>query len=203
MASVWPRRGGGKADNDGPFLIVGLGNPGPRYERNRHNIGFQCLDRLASEHHISVTRKRFRALVGEGQIAGRRAVLLKPQTFMNDSGLAVAPAVRWYNIPPERILVIYDDLDLPLGKLRLRPGGSSGGHHGIESIIAELGSPDFIRARVGIGRPERGDPVDYVLGDFGAEQEPVIEETRHLVARAVVSVLEEGIDAAMNRYNGM
>lgn len=202
MAS-WSRLRRGPSAGDAPYLIVGLGNPGPRYERHRHNVGFQCLDRVARAYDIAVTRTRFRARIGEGRLAGRRVVLLKPQTFMNDSGLAVAPAARWYKVPPERILVIYDDLDLPLGRLRLRPGGSSGGHRGIESIIVELGRSDFARARVGIGRPEFGDPVDYVLNDFSREQEPIIEETRELVVRAVACFVEEGIREAMNAYNGL
>lgn len=205
--SVFRRlRGGGRqsAPSEG-YLIVGLGNPGRKYAANRHNVGFQCLDLLAEKHGISVGRKRFQSLTGEGRLDGSRVILLKPQTFMNDSGLAVSPASRWHKIPPERILVIYDDLDLPLGKLRIRQGGSSGGHHGINSIIGQLGSDDFVRLRVGIGRPPRGqgDPVDYVLGDFDAEQRPVMDETRELVAKAVTTILAEGVTQAMNVFNGL
>ncbi|NLD73342.1 MAG: aminoacyl-tRNA hydrolase [Chloroflexi bacterium] len=202
------RRLGGRGrerPSSGAYLIVGLGNPERRYAANRHNIGFQCVDVLAERHDIAVTRKRFNALLGEGRIGGERVALLKPQTFMNDSGRAVAPARRWYKASPERILVIYDDLDLPLGKLRIRQGGSSGGHHGINSIIESLGSADFVRLRVGIGRPPRGrgDPVDYVLNDFGPDQVPVIEETRERVAEAVGVILAQGVTQAMNDYNGL
>ncbi len=202
------KRLGGRQREASPsssYLIAGLGNPGNKYASNRHNIGFQCVDLLALKHGISVGRKRFSGLLGEGRIGGDRVVLLQPQTFMNDSGLAVAPASRWFKIPPERILVIYDDLDLPLGKLRIRLGGSSGGHHGIDSIIQELGSGEFVRLRVGIGRPARGlaDPIDYVLEDFDAEQRPIIAETRERVAQAVGAILAEGVLQAMNTFNGL
>jgi len=197
-------RSGGESRSD-MFLVVGLGNPGRRYAANRHNIGFQCVDLLAEKHGISLGRKRFKALVGEGRIDGVRVILLEPQTFMNESGLAVAPASRWYRIPPERILVIYDDLDLPAGRLRIREGGSSGGHHGIESIIQELGSDAFVRLRVGIGRPLRGqgDPVDYVLEDFNGEQCSAMAAAREHVAEAVRIILTEGVAQAMNTYNGL
>lgn len=141
-----------------PFLVVGLGNPGERYRCNRHNIGFCCVERLAQTYGIELNKKRFKAVWGQGRIEGQPVILAMPQTFMNDSGEAVAPLSRWFKIPPERIMVIYDDLDLPTGRVRLRPGGSSGGHHGIESIMSTLGSGAFNRARIGIGRPTVGDP---------------------------------------------
>jgi len=184
------------------YLVFGLGNPGREYKGHRHNAGFRCVERLASRHGIAITRKRFKALVGEGTVAEHKAVLLKPQTFMNDSGLSVAPASHWFKVPASRIIVMYDDLDLPLGKVRVRPGGSSGGHHGIESIIRELGDSEFTRVRVGIGRPERGDPIDYVLSRFSPEQEPVIDEACALAVEAVECILAQGIKAAMNAYNG-
>jgi peptidyl-tRNA hydrolase, PTH1 family len=184
------------------YLIVGLGNPGERYTHNRHNVGFQCVDHLARLHDIEVRKKRFKATLGEGQIGSRHVVLAKPQTFMNVSGQAVVPISQWWKVPRERILVIHDDLDLPLGKVRLRPNGSSGGHNGLNSIIADLGTRDFCRLRVGIGRPEQGDPIDYVLGNFTREQELVIKATYDLVARIVLCYLEEGIQKAMNTYNG-
>jgi PTH1 family peptidyl-tRNA hydrolase len=182
---------------------VGLGNPEPRYARHRHNVGFQCVDYIAQRHGISVERKRFQALLGEGMLDGHRVILAKPLTFMNESGQAVGPLSHWYKIAPEQILVIYDDLDLPLGKVRVRPNGSSGGHHGIESVIAGLGSRDFGRVRVGIGRPEMGDPIDYVLNDFGREQVPVIEKTYDLVEQIVLCSLRQGIKEAMNTFNGL
>jgi PTH1 family peptidyl-tRNA hydrolase len=182
---------------------VGLGNPGPRYAKTRHNIGFMCIDYLAQEYDISVKRKRFKALLGEGRIGAQRVVLAKPLTFMNDSGQAVSPISRWYKVPPERILIIHDDLDLPLGKIRLRPSGSAAGHHGMESIIAELGTSAFPRLRIGIGRPERGDPIDYVLGDFSRDQEATIRATLELVGRLIPMYLDEGITKAMNEFNSL
>jgi len=136
-------------------------------------------------------------------LGGHKDNQAKPLTFMNDSGKAVGPLSRWYKIAPERILIIYDDLDLPLGKVRVRPGGSSGGHHGIESLIAQLNTQDFVRVRVGIGRPEQGDPIDYVLNDFGQEQTPVIEKAYDLVEQIVLCFLREGVKVAMNTYNGL
>ncbi len=183
------------------YLIVGLGNPGERYVRNRHNVGFQCVDHLARTYGVDMHRKRFKAALGEGQIGSQRVVLAKPLTFMNESGQAVAPISHWFKIPPERILVIYDDLDLPMGKVRLRPNGSSGGHKGLASIIAELGTRNFNRLRIGIGRPEQGDPVDYVLSNFAKAQEPVIQEVCDQSAQIVLRFIEEGIQKAMNAYN--
>jgi peptidyl-tRNA hydrolase, PTH1 family len=184
------------------YLIVGLGNPGREYAGNRHNVGFQCVDRLADAHGMALRKNRFGASLEEGHIGARHVVLAKPLTFMNDSGKAVGPISKWYKIPPERILVIYDNLDLPLGKVRLRPNGSSGGHKGINSIIAALGTRDFGRLRVGIGRPTYGDPVDYVLGNFDREQSPVIQAAYDQVLRIVPCFLEEGMLKAMNTYNG-
>lgn len=185
------------------YLIVGLGNPGPQYAGNRHNVGFQCVDELAARHDMSWRRSaRFKSSLAEGHIGPHRVLLVKPLTFMNDSGTAVGPLARYYKVPPERILVIYDDLDLPLARLRLRPGGSSGGHNGINSLIAHLNTQDFPRLRIGIGRPVHGDPIDYVLGDFDRDQEPVIRAAREQVDEIVVTFLSEGMREAMNRYNG-
>ncbi len=184
------------------YLIVGLGNPGIRYAKTRHNIGFRCVERLASAHGIDVRRQRFESLLGEGEVQGKRVVLLEPQTFMNDSGRAVAPASRWYKIPPERVLVAHDDLDLPLGRLRLRPGGSSGGHKGIESIIQVLGTNEFPRLRLGIGRPEHGDPIDYVLARFTEGEEQAVGAICDLMLEITRCFMEQGIEAAMNAYNG-
>jgi len=184
-------------------LIAGLGNPGRDYAAHRHNIGFQCIDALAQFHGIPLTRKRFKAIYGEGRIAESRVVLLKPQTFMNESGTSVVAASHWYRVPPERIVVIHDDLDLPFGRIRLRPGGSSGGHNGVQSIITELGSADFLRVRVGIGRPSRGDPIDYVLNPFDRDQAPYIPDICARVNEAIVALLSLGIKEAMNLYNGM
>ena len=183
-------------------LIVGLGNPGPRYANNRHNVGFQCLDRLAQAHGLTFQRRENKALLARGQIAGVEVILAKPQTYVNLSGQAVERLARSYRVPLEDILVIYDDMDLPLGRIRLRPGGGAGGHKGVRSIIEHLGSRDFPRLRVGIGRPPgRMDPVDYVLGDFTPEERLVIEKAYERAIAAVECWLREGIVEAMNRYN--
>jgi PTH1 family peptidyl-tRNA hydrolase len=189
------------------YMIVGLGNPGPQYARNRHNIGFQCLDMLAQRFHIEMGKLQNRARVGSGWVSRgeerRRVLLAKPMTYMNAAGEAVAPLARFYQIPPERILVIHDDLDLVSSKLRLRANGSAGGQNGVKSIIQRLGTQDFHRARVGIGRPPgRMDPAAYVLQDFSAAEEEVFAPLRERVCDAVECWLFAGIEAAMNRYNG-
>jgi len=183
-------------------LIAGLGNPGPRYTANRHNIGFQVLDTLAAAHELAFDRLLHRARVAGGTIAGRRVVLAKPLTFMNLSGQAVGPLVHWYKLPLDRLLVVYDDLDLPLGIVRLRPAGSSGGHKGLTSIIQTVGSQEFPRLRVGIGRPPPGwDPADYVLHDFDRDEAPVIAAVYERTNAAIECWLTEGLIAAMNRFN--
>jgi len=185
-----------------PALIVGLGNPGREYAAHRHNVGFQVVDALAHSHKLAFSGRRSLARVAQGEIGGQPVVLAKPQTFMNLSGKSVGRLSRTLNVPPERILVIYDDLDLSLGRLRLRADGSSGGHKGIRSIIDVLGTQAFPRLRVGIDRPPgRMDPVDYVLKPFDQDQKPFLAEA---VARAVEAVecwLAEGIIAAMDRFN--
>jgi PTH1 family peptidyl-tRNA hydrolase len=182
-------------------LIVGLGNPGRRYAGNRHNAGFQCLDRLAEAWGLSFSRRKHKALLTQGEIGGFKVILAKPQTFMNLSGDAVERLARFYQVPPKDILVIYDDLDLPVGKTRLRPEGGSGGHKGMKSIIEHLGTSGFCRLRVGIGRPPHGDPVDYVLGDFTPDERIAMDEAYERVVSAVELWLAEGIVVAMNKYN--
>ena len=186
-------------------LIVGLGNPGKSYAGNRHNVGFQCLDYFAREHRIPIKERRFRlkalkAKYGMGEVAGTPLVLAKPRTYMNNSGAAVIQLVRRFEISPDNLIVIYDDMDLPLGKLRIRQRGSAAGHKGVASIIASLKSEDFPRIRVGIGRPN-GDEVSYVLSDFSAEEKDIAGEAFSRVADAILCILNEGIQAAMNRYN--
>lgn len=159
------------------LLIVGLGNPGPRYAGNRHNIGFQVVECAAERHDLCFTRIEHHAQTAHGRIDEERVVLAKPQTWMNDSGKAVAPLSRFYKIEPEDILVVYDDLDIPLGTLRFRQEGSSGGHRGVQSIIQHLGTDAFPRLRIGIGRPPgRMDPAAYVLQDFAGEELPLVSE---------------------------
>jgi len=182
-------------------LVVGLGNPGRKYAGNRHNVGFQCLDRLAEAWGLSFSRRKHKALLAQGEIGGLRVILTKPQTFMNLSGETVERMARFYKVPPENILVIYDDLDLPVGRIRLRPEGGSGGHKGMKSIMEHLGCNGFPRLRVGIGRPVHGDPVDYVLGDFTPDEQITIDEVYERVVFAMELWLAEGIVAVMNRYN--
>lgn len=183
-------------------FIVGLGNPGREYAGNRHNAGFQCIDRLAEAHGISFTRRQARARVAQGEISGHRVLLVKPQTFMNASGEAVGQLVRFYKIAPADVLVLYDDLDLPLGKIRLRPDGGAGGHKGMNSVIQHLGTEDFPRLRLGIGRPPgQMDPVDYVLSDFTVGERADMELAFERAVAAIECFLGEGIDAAMNAFN--
>ena len=188
-------------------MIVGLGNPGPRYAGNRHNIGFQCVDLLARRHQIDMGRIQQRAAVGSGWIARRdvraKVILVRPLTYMNASGEAVSPLVRFYQVAPDDILVVHDDLDLDSGKLRIRRNGSSGGQNGIKSMIQHLGSQEFHRARVGVGRPPgRMDPAAYVLQDFTSAEEEVFGPLRATVCDAIECWLFEGVEAAMNQYNG-
>ncbi|MHB1296132.1 MAG: aminoacyl-tRNA hydrolase [Anaerolineae bacterium] len=190
-----------KPAQEASYLIVGLGNPGREYAKTRHNVGFQCVDALAEAHQIALGKKRFCAVFGEGRIGEHRVILARPLTFMNESGRAVGPLAHWYKIPPTQVLVIHDDLDLPLGRIRLRPGGSSGGHRGVASVIETLGTGDFPRLRIGIGRPELGDPVDYVLGAPSKDQEPVMRAALDRVLEIVPYYLDQGVQQAMNAYN--
>jgi PTH1 family peptidyl-tRNA hydrolase len=191
----------GTRDEPVEKLIVGLGNPGRKYAHNRHNVGFQCLDRLAQAHGLSFTQRRAKASLAAGKIADVRVVLAKPLTYMNLSGQAVRPLVSFYKLSLEDILVIHDDLDLSLGTTRLRPEGGSGGHKGMRSIIEALGSQAFPRLRVGIGRPPGNDAVSYVLSDFTADEQITLESVYERVMAAVELFLREGIEAAMNAYN--
>ncbi len=176
-----------------PRLIVGLGNPGPRYARNRHNIGFRAVEEVAEAHHLSFSRREHRALTAHGWIGEQRVILVKLQTWMNESGLAVAALARFYRLAPQAIFVLHDDLDLPLGTLRFRSEGSSGGHRGVQSIIERLGSSAFPRLRLGIGRPPgRMDPAAYVLQDFSQEEEPRVWEVLRLARRLTEDWLQGG-----------
>ncbi|TYP51664.1 aminoacyl-tRNA hydrolase [Thermosediminibacter litoriperuensis] len=183
------------------FLIVGLGNPGSEYEETRHNVGFMVLDRLAAELGIKVDRIKFKGLFGEGVYEGEKLLLLKPMTYMNLSGQSVIEAMKFYKIPPENLVVIYDDMDLPVGRLRIRGSGSSGGHKGMESIIYLIASDGFPRIRIGIGRPP-GDVVDHVLGRFEPGERKKIETVIGAAVEAALTIVRHGVQEAMNRYNG-
>ena len=187
--------------NGEQFLIVGLGNSGRKYRNNRHNVGFTTIDRLAETHDIQVSRVQQRALVGNGRIAHQKVILTKPQTMMNLSGDAVGPLAKYYRIPPANVLVIYDELDLPLGTIRLREKGGAGGHNGMKSIIQHLGN-DFPRLRLGIGRPPgRMPPAAYVLQNFDQVDLPLLDQVIDEALKAIEIYLTEGIDLAMSRHN--
>ena len=185
------------------WLIVGLGNPGEEYAKTRHNIGFQSVDELARRHNLQFSSKRAKAQIAEGYIAGQRVALAKPLTFMNASGQAVVGLCQWYKIAPEHeLLVVYDDLDLPFGVLRLRSRGSAGTHNGMRSIVNLLGTQEFGRLRIGIDQaPPNWDTVRYVLGRFRPEEEARLPNIRAQTADAIELMLREGLTAAMNRYN--
>lgn len=186
-----------------PFLIIGLGNPGREYRDTRHNVGFMVIDQLCRTMGISLSRVQSKALVGIGTLEGRRVVLGKPQTYMNLSGQSVGGLVRFYKVPLTQIIVAHDDLDLPLGTLRLRPGGGSAGQKGMASIIQHLGTQEFARLRFGIGRPPgRMDPSAYVLQRFTAAESKFVDEELERAVGAVRVFIREGLDAAMNQFNG-
>lgn len=183
------------------IMIVGLGNPGRRYRKNRHNIGFMVLDRLAESAEIKLGRLQQKAITGTGWFMEKRIILVKPQTSMNLSGNSVGPLANYYKVPMINLMVVYDEIDLPFGVLRLREKGGSGGHNGMKSIIATLGN-NFPRLRLGIGRPPgRMEPADYVLQDFLKEEIPVVEEMLERSIPAIKTFLVDGIDIAMTRFN--
>lgn len=186
------------------WLVVGLGNPGEQYRETRHNIGFRVVDRLAARLGVVSWQRRFDGEFARFDSARGTLMLLKPLTFMNLSGHSVRAAVHWYKLPLERLLVVHDDLDLPLGALRLRRGGSAAGHHGVESIIAALGSRDFVRLRIGIGRPpDRRQGAAYVLSPFHPEERPIVERVVELATEAILYWQSAGLDKAMNRFNSV
>ncbi len=186
------------------WLVVGLGNPGPKYEWTRHNMGFLVIDELAERESIPVQRLKFKALTNTAVIGGKSVLLMKPTTYMNLSGEAVGQAARFYKIPPERVLVISDDVALPQGKLRVRRSGSAGGHNGLKNIIAHLGSDQFPRVKVGVGgkpHPD-SDMADWVLSPFTGQDRKAMEEAISRAADAVTLLLDQGVDQAMAKFNG-
>jgi PTH1 family peptidyl-tRNA hydrolase len=190
-------------ENQTVYLIVGLGNPGAQYRYNRHNVGFMLADRLADRLGVKFTRLESKALVTKGEHEGRRIVLAKPHTFMNLSGQSVGALVRFYKVPLSNLLVAYDDVDLPLGTVRMRPDGGSAGQKGMASIIERLGTQEIPRLRLGVGRPPgRMDAADYVLQDFPAGEKELLQATLDRAADAALVFVMEGLEAAMNRYNG-
>ena len=185
------------------FIIAGLGNPTKEYEGTRHNVGFDVIDRLADRYNIEVETKKHLALIGKGVIAGQKVILAKPQTYMNLSGESIRSIVDYYKVDPEtELLVIYDDISLDVGKLRIRAKGSAGGHNGIKNIIAHLGSQVFPRIKVGVGeKPSKYDLADYVLGHFSKEERVLMDEGYDQAVNAVEMILSGDINGAMNEYN--
>lgn len=184
------------------WLVVGLGNPGPVYELSRHNVGFQVIDGLADRHGVKLDSHRYGSLWGRAWIGGEEVFLVKPEMYMNHSGVAVQAWLSSLEISPSRVVVVHDDLDLPLGRLRVRKGGGDGGHRGVRSIMAELGSGDFLRVKVGIGRPPKeGFAVEHVLEPFPEPEALAIAAALSQAREAVEVLIGEGLEAAMNRFN--
>jgi PTH1 family peptidyl-tRNA hydrolase len=183
-------------------VVVGLGNPGRRYRSTRHNVGHRVVDRLATRWDVPLAREAHHAVVGEARRGGERVLLVKPQTFMNASGATVGSNQRFYRTPPERIVVVHDDVDLDVGRLRVRSGGGAGGNHGVESILAALGDPGFLRVKVGVGRPPRGRvETDWVLGAPTGAEAAALADAEERAAEAVELLLADGPARAMNRIN--
>ena len=185
------------------WLIVGLGNPGEKYARTRHNLGFLALDLLAERQKLKVNRIKYKALVAETEFGGARCLLMKPQTYMNLSGEAVREAAQFYKIPSDHVLVIYDDVSLPVGKLRVRPSGSAGGHNGIKNIIAHLGTDVFPRVKIGAGAPAGGgaEMIDWVIGVPSQAERKILVDSFERAVKAAADILENGCQKAMNDYN--
>ena len=185
------------------WLLVCLGNPGKQYENTRHNIGFLAADALEKRCGVKINKLRYRALTGEVKLAGQRVLVIKPQTYMNLSGEAVKLAGGFYKIPPDHVLVISDDVSLPLGKLRIRAGGSAGGHNGLKNIIAHLGTDQFPRIKVGVGAPAHPEHemVDWVIGNFTPQERKTVDEAIEKVLDAVECLIEKGVNEAQNRFN--
>ncbi len=183
------------------YAIIGLGNPGRKYEHTKHNMGFLTIDHLASKFDIKVNKIKHKALVGEGSISGQKVLLVKPQTFMNLSGQSVREIVEYYKIAMEELIVIYDDVDIDMGRLRIRKRGSAGSHNGMKSIIYDIQKDDFPRLRVGIGGQRKMGLANYVLGGFGKEEKNIMEKAVVRAADAIECMIAKGVDAAMNEFN--
>ena len=184
------------------YLIVGLGNPEDEYSKTRHNMGFNTINKLAEKYNIEVKQKKFQALFGSGIINGEKVILLKPQTYMNLSGNSVKEVIDFFKIDLKNLIIIYDDMDIEPGKIKVRKKGSAGGHNGIKSIIQQLGTEEFGRIRIGIGRPEyKGDEINYVIGAIPEEDNIKLKEGIEKARDAVIELLKNGIDSSMNKFN--
>ncbi len=183
------------------YVVVGLGNPGKKYENTRHNMGFMTIDTLAEKYDIRVNKIKFKALVGEGRIAGHKVILAKPQTYMNLSGEAVREIMDFYKIEPQELIVIYDDIDIPTGTIRIRKKGSSGTHNGMRNILYHIKREDFPRIRVGIGSGKHENLINYVTGGVSREEKALLGESIIKASEGAACIIEKGIDRAMNEYN--
>lgn len=184
------------------YFIIGLGNPGKKYHNTRHNIGFSTIDYLSQKHSIDISKLKFQACIGEGRIDNKRIFLVKPDTYMNLSGESVVEMVNWHKAPLENIIIIYDDIDLAVGSIRIRPKGSAGTHNGMKSVIYSLKSDNFPRIRIGIGKPPpKWDLADYVLSEFREEEKEQVFKSIERAAEAVLEIINLGVDNAMNKYN--
>lgn len=183
-----------------PFLIVGLGNPGKKYVDTRHNVGFEMLDVLAMANNFKVSKIKFKALIGEGKIGGENVILAKPQTYMNLSGESVREIATYYKIPAHKIIVIYDDISLSVGRIRIRPRGSAGGHNGMKNIIYHLKTDEFTRVRIGVGEPDQ-DIIEYVLGKFSKTDVAALTEIAKDIPNIIEMMITNGTEPAMNKYN--
>lgn len=185
------------------YIIAGLGNPGKEYEFTRHNVGFSVIDALADKYNISVDTAKHKGLIGKGVIEGNKVILVKPMTYMNLSGECIRAVMDYYKADIDELIVVFDDISLDVGRLRIRAKGSAGGHNGIKSIIAQLGSDNFKRVKYGVGdKPKGWDLADWVLGHFDSSQKTVLEQTDKKAGNALVCIMNEGIESAMNKYNG-
>lgn len=184
------------------YLIAGLGNPGSEYEHTRHNTGFDAIDFISRRYNIPINRTKFKGLIGEGNMFSTKVMLLKPLTYMNLSGDSVRETASFYKVEPKNIIVIHDDIDLDIGKIRIRPKGSAGGHNGIKSIIANLNSEEFIRVRIGVGYP-KNDLVKFVLDKFSDQDRKIIDKVFETASDAVDTIIKDGVLIAMNKYNGL
>ncbi|MBQ1328987.1 MAG: aminoacyl-tRNA hydrolase [Mogibacterium sp.] len=184
------------------YVIVGLGNPGKEYADTRHNMGYKAIDVLSSDENIEIRRNKFHSLIGQGRIAGKKVVLVKPETYMNRSGIAVREAAMYFNVAPENLIVIYDDIDLPSGSIRIRKSGGAGTHNGMKSVVEQLGTKDFVRIRIGVGAAEAGeDLVNRVIGEVPKAERELLQKAAAEAAAAVKDIITIGVDNAMNRHN--
>jgi len=184
------------------FLIVGLGNPGKEYEHTRHNVGFDIIDVISEKYNIDLNKKKFKGMYGDGTIANEKVILLKPLTYMNLSGESVKEVTDFYKIPKENVIVIYDDISLEVGRMRIREKGSAGGHNGIKNIIAHFNSDVFPRIKVGVGQPVQRDLVSHVLGKFSKDDREILSKVFEAASDATENIIEKGTAEAMNKFNG-